>query len=47
MKLIHALNAALWCANAVVWFGYAHSLLMAVASLLAMALSIYMWRLEP
>ena len=47
MKLLHAVNAALWLANAVTWFAYAHVPAMAVASLGATALSILMWRIEP
>jgi hypothetical protein len=47
MKLLHMVNAALWLANAVTWYAYAHSTPMAIASVGATALSILMWRIEP
>lgn len=46
MRLMHAVNAAAWITNAVVWYGYAHSPAMAIMSLCATAGSLWMWRLE-
>lgn len=47
MKILHAINAALWLANAVVWAFYAGVVFMAGASLVAAGLSVYLWRTEP
>lgn len=45
MRFMHMANATLWCANALVWLGYAHSIPMAVASAAATIGSIVMWHL--
>jgi hypothetical protein len=42
---MHIANAALWCANAIVWLSYAHSIPMASASAAATLGSIFMWHL--
>ena len=46
-QILHAINAALWLANAVVWAFYAGVVFMAGASLVAAGLSVYLWRTEP
>lgn len=46
MIVIYTLNAALWSANAVLWFGYAHIPAMAVVSFLAAIGSLLLARAE-
>lgn len=45
MRLLHYLNAILWLLNALLWGAYAHSLGMAVVSLLAAGVAVGMARM--
>lgn len=45
MRFLHYLNAVLWLFNALLWGTYAHSLPMAVVSLLATGIAVGMARM--
>jgi len=46
MRFLHFLNGVMWLANALVWAFYAHSPVMAVASLAAAFIGFFLSRSE-